>query len=83
MCGKNSQEVEWFEGTVQCPSLLATIMVPSLRLPYPPCPSSPQGTSNGLGSIDDIETGNVPDMSGRGGDGAPGRAQSQDPREVR
>ncbi|KAB0399874.1 hypothetical protein E2I00_012892, partial [Balaenoptera physalus] len=45
----------------------------------------PQGTSNGLGSIDDIETGSVPDMRGRGGDGPWGELSPSlpRPREVR
>lgn len=38
--------------------------LPSLLLPDLPCPS-PQGTSNGLGSIDDIETGSVRGVRGQ------------------
>lgn len=38
--------------------------LPSLLLPDLPCPS-PQGTSNGLGSVDDIETGSVRGVRGQ------------------
>lgn len=59
--------------------LMSATVWPLCRAPWPsqpsptdpPCPSSPQGTSDGLGSIDDIETGNVAD--GMGGEGAQGR----------
>lgn len=57
---------------------------PSPCLSDPPRPPSLQGTSNGLGSIDDIETGSVRDARRRGGDAPWGELSPHppQPREV-